>query len=99
MSEYNTSIANMLRTLADYLEMADGNAKVRIGVQFRLKGRQIVRIPVLPVDKFSAKLADWASEEIIKTVKNYQKETGRTDGDDLIAQFTQAQNFLRGLTK
>lgn len=99
MTEYNSSIANMLRTLAEYVEMADGPVKVRIGVQFKLKNRHVVRIPVLPVDKFSATLGAWASEEIVNTVKEYQKVTGTTDGQELVDRFTQANEFMRGLTK
>lgn len=99
MNEYNTSIAQMLRTLADYLEMADGNVKVRIGAQFKLKNRPVVRIPVMPVDKFSATLGAWSSEEIMNTVRAYQKATGRTDGSDVLAQFEEAHKFLTGLTR
>ena len=98
-NEYNVSVAAMLRTLADYVEMADGNVKIRIGAMFRMRKGGLVKIPVLPVDRFSATLGAWASEEIVNTVKRYQQATGNTDGQELIEHFEKAQGFLKGLTK
>lgn len=98
MNEHNVAIAQMLRTFAEYLEMAEGEAKVKIGAKFKLKNRALVSLPVEPVDRFSAKLGIWASEEIMRTVKAYQQETGKTDGAELLEMFNQAKTTLTELT-
>lgn len=99
MSEFNSATAQMLRTLADYIEMSQGDVKLRLGIQFKLKNIPVVNIPVLPANKFGAKLGLWSATEVLNIVKRYQQATGKTDGDDLVNMFTQAVSHLKGLDK
>lgn len=99
MTEFNHATAQMLRSLADYIDMAQGDVKLRLGVQFKLKNIPVVNIPVLPSSRFSSALGMWSAQEVLGIVRRYQKETGSTDGDDLVAMFSQAVEHFKALDK
>jgi hypothetical protein len=99
MNEYNQSIATMLRTLADYVEMADKNVKLRLGIQFKLRNMGLVSIPVMNGPQFGVTLAAWSAQEVVATIKRYQAATGTTEGQELVDRFTEANRVLEGLTK
>ncbi len=93
--EYNAELADALTTLAEYIRMSEEPARVRIGLQFRLR-KQRMRFPVMPLEKTLANVALWASEEVIKTVQAYQKATGNSDGQELIDGFRNLQKGMGG---
>ncbi len=95
IKNHNDELATALVTLAEYIRMSEEKAKIKIGLQFRLK-KQRMKFPVMPIEKTLANVALWASEEVIKTVQAYQKATGTRDGQELIDGFRNLQKGLGG---
>lgn len=99
MNPYNSSLANMLRTLAEYIEMSESPVKLRIGIQFKLPKRPVVNLPVLPADKFAKSFGSWVSQELVGVITKYRQVTGNTDGDEMLANLQQAVEFFKGVDK
>lgn len=93
--EHNELLANQLRSLADYISVAEGKAKVKIGITFRLN-RMLVKLPVAPASITMRLLALWAADQIKLSVANYQKATGKTDGQDIAQAMDRAIEALGG---
>lgn len=91
----NMTTAQILRYLADYIEMSETPAKVKLGVKFKIKNLPVVNIPVNTIDRVALILGDWVTQDIIKRIEEYQMVTQNTDGDEILQQFKQAQQFFR----
>lgn len=93
--EQNVTTAQVLRYLADYIEMSDSPAKVKIGIKFKIKNLPVVNVPVQPVEQASKVLGAWVSEDIIRRVEQYQKLNETDEGAEILEQFKQARDFFK----
>lgn len=91
----NMTTAQILRYVADYIEMSETPAKVKLGVKFKIKNLPLVNIAVNNIDRVAVMLGDWVTQDIIKRIEEYQKVTQNTDGDEILQQFKEAQKFFR----
>lgn len=99
MNQHNAQVADFLRQMADYVQMAEQPVKLKLGITLKLKGLKLLKIPVQPVTPFSKSFALWVISDLKKVVTDYKKATGSTDGDDLLAQFQYAEDTLKSLDK
>lgn len=95
IKNHNEELATALATLAEYIRMSEDKAKIKIGIQFRLK-KQRMKFPVMPVEKTLKNVAYWASGEVIKLVWDYQKATGKEDGNEILEGFTHLRKQMGG---
>ncbi len=94
--EHNEQLAAALITLAEYIQMSETPAKVSIGLKFKLPKRSTQKFPVMPIDNTLRSVSAWAAQEIIDTVKRYQRSSGTEEGQHLIDRFTGVRDALRG---
>lgn len=94
IKEHNEDLAKALITLAQYIAISDEKAKVKLGVQFKLR-KQRLKFPVMPLDRTLKSIGTWAADEIIGVVERHQKASGTKEGQEVIDGFKNLQQNLR----
>lgn len=84
-NQKNAQSARFLRSLADYIEIADADtdADISIGFRFKLLGDKYFQ-PTAPIEKVGVRMSSVAAQKLADFVKYVQNRTGEGHGEDIV---------------